>query len=199
MTDTAGGSTSAPAGEAAIPVSPAPHIVHLAERCPGSPHPFDVVTLRRKASIPMGIAVSVVLGEAAGDNARVQAGLALEFLRYGIEAWSFHDLVDEETIRVPVTEPIERDVLERWLPFHRGGLEVVEAASALYGDDVLDPFVRRLKAISSAPKSETPSMAGLGESSTSASNGSGSMPPKPSKRSSLLTVPAGTSSEAPAP
>jgi len=155
MTDTAGGSTSAPAGEAAIPDSPAPHIVHLAERCPGNPHPFDVVTLRKHASIAMGVAVSAVLGAAAGDEPRMQAGLATEFLRWGIEAW---------TMPAPVGEPTERETLEQWLPFENGGLEVVEAASALYGSDVLAPFVRRFS---------TRSPAGLGDHLTSATNGSG--------------------------
>ena len=133
------GEQTAPVGDVAVPASPAPTIVHVRERCEGSPHPYDVVTMRPKATIPMGIAVSAALSDAAGDPPRVQAALGLEMLRYGIEGWTFV----EGGRDVPVSEPIERAVLERWLPFGDGGLEVVEAASALYGGDVLAPFVRR--------------------------------------------------------
>lgn len=163
MIDTAGGSTSAPAGDVEIPASPAPHIVHLAERCPGNPHPFDTVTLRKHATIQMGIASAFATQAAAGDEGRMQAGLAFEFLRYGIEAWTFPD---------PVTEPLDRAVIERWLPFENGGLEVVEAASALYGSDVLAPFVRRFSRSSPA---------GPADHLTSATNGSGRTPRRRSK------------------
>lgn len=163
MIDTAGGSTSAPAGDVEIPASPAPHIVHLAERCEGNPHLFDVVTLRKHATIPMGIAVAVVVNHAAGDEPRAQAGLAVEFLRYGIEAWTFPE---------PVTEPLDRAIIERWLPYENGGLEVVEAASALYGSDVLAPFVRRFS---------KPSPAGPADHLTSATNGSGRTPRRRSR------------------
>lgn len=154
-----------------IPASPAPHILHLAERCPGSPHPFDVITLRKHASLEMGVAMGAVGEAAGGDEPRLQAGFAREMLRWGIEAWTFID----ENGRVPVHEPIERSVLDRWLPFEDGGLEVIEAATALYGDDVLAPFVRRY-----LPRSP----AGLADHLTSARNGSGPSPAKRSKRSS---------------
>lgn len=189
MIDTAGGSTSAPAGDAEIPVSPAPNIVHLACPCPGTPHEFDVVTLREHASLPMGAAIASVLRYAAGDPARVEAGLALEFLRWGIVGWTFRDLVDDEPRGVPVTEPVERAVLERWLPFASGGLEVIEAASALY-ESILTPFVRRL-----STRSPDSPMA----PSISPTNGSGRTPRKPSKPSSLSILPTGNSSGDPAP
>jgi hypothetical protein len=194
MLDTAGGSTSAPAGDAAIPVSPAPHIVHLACPCPGHPHPFDVVTLHKSAPLTMGAAIASVLRYAGGDPPRVEAGLALEFLRWGIASWTFRDLVDDENgdpqpRGVPITEPIERPVLERWLPFASGGLEVIEAASELY-EGVLAPFVKRISTRSPG----TPTGALI-----SAPNGSGPTHRKPSKRSSRSTLLAGTSSEAPAP
>lgn len=184
MLDNTGGSTSDPAGDAAIPASPATNIVHLAERCPGSPHEFDFVILRKTASISMGIAVSSIIREGAGDQARIEAGLATEFLRWGIESWSF----TEPTGPVSLGEPVERAQIERWLPYENGGLEVVEAASALYGDAVLAPFLRRSRNLSLAMRIAT---------STSATNGSGSTHRKRSKRSSRITT-AGKSSEVPA-
>jgi hypothetical protein len=169
-----GEQTTAPAGEAAVPASPAPHIVHVAERCEGSPHAYDVITLREHATLRMGAAVTTVLKTAMGDDALVEAGLAMEFLRWGIADWTFVETVAGRQRPVYIGEPVDRDVLERWLPFSNGGLEVMEAAAGLYGD-VLTPFVRRLSTLSQA---------GLGGTSTSATNGSGGTHRKRSKRSS---------------
>lgn len=172
MTEPAGGSTSAPEGDVAIPASPSPTFVDIgACRCPGRPHESDWVALREHATIPMGMASRVVIREAVGDQERMEAGLALVFMRFGISAWSFV----ERDGPLPVSEPIRRDVLEAWLPFERGGLEVAEAANDLYGKDVIAPFRRR---------SPIRSPAGPGEPSTSATNGSGPTPRKRSKRSS---------------
>lgn len=185
MLDTAGGSTSVPDGEAAIPASPSPTIVHIAERCPGAPHAYDTVWLRPTASLPMGIAVSAVLRDAIGDQPVVEAGLALEFLRFGISGWTFEDASGP----VRFGEPIARDVLEHWLPFGNGGLEVVEAASALYGDAVLAPFLARFTKSSKA---------GPTEPLTSVRTASGGTHRKRSKRS-LPNGTGGKLSAVPAP
>lgn len=174
MIDTAGGSTSVTVGEGAIPPSPAPHVVHLACPCPGTPHPYDVVTLRPTVTNRMGMATSTVLRLAAGDEVAMQSELGLVFLRYGISDWTFADRAGP----VEIGEPVDTALIERWLPFSRGGFEVLEAANALYGEDVFRPFVRKFS---------TRSPDGPEPISTSATNGSGKTHRKPSKRSSGRT------------
>ncbi len=180
MIDTAGGSTSAPAGDAAIPVSPAPHIVHLACPCPGHPHEFDVVTLRKAATNPMGMAANAVLQYHIGDYLAIESGLGEVWLRYGIEAWTFVDRVPDpnggtRSLAVPTGEPIDMALINRWIPWHRGGFEIIKAADELYRGDVFDPFQRRMT---------TRSPDGPAVSSTSATIDSGSTPPKHSVASS---------------
>lgn len=192
MTDTAGGLTSAPAGEVAIPASPAPNIVHLVCPCPGTPHEYDSVTLRMDGSLHMGIAFAVILQNAMGDETRVQAELQTEALRWGIEAWTF---VDDRGTPVAIQTPLELSLIERWLPFPRGGMEVIEAATPLYAPMVA-PFVERMSRLTQRGASAGSK---VHRPSTSATNGSGPKSPKSSKRSSRPTPPAGTSSEAPAP
>lgn len=170
MIDTAGGSTSAPAGEAAIPASPAPHIVHLACRCPGTPHAFDVVTLHERATIPLGIAFAAAV-KYASDQVAMEAELAMVYLRYGISAWTFRDSDGPVAVRAP----IDPEVLERWLPFSDGGLVIVEAADAIYGESVMRPLLARRS--KSSPD-------GLTGPLTSVTNGSGPTHPRPSGRSS---------------
>ena len=174
MIDTAGGSTSAPVGEAAIPASPAPNVVHLPCPCPGTPHPYDVVTLREAVTNRMGMATSTVLRLAAGDEITMQSELGLVFLRYGIERWTFTD----RSGPVEIGEPVDATIIERWLPFAKGGFEVLEAANALYGEDVFRPFVRKFSTRS--PDGPVPT-------STSAPNNSGKTPRRHSKRSSART------------
>lgn len=195
MLDTAGGSTSAPDGEAAIPVSPSPHILHLACPCPGKPHAFDVVTFRKGPTIPMGAAVAAVTRNPT-NQATMEAALSLIYLGYGIASWSFMDR-DEDGKSVPawIGEPVDRESLERWLPFASGGLEALETADRLYSEEVFRPFRARQQTRSpSGPGGKSPA-----KRSTSAKNGSGPTRPKRSKRSSQRTPHAGTSSAAPAP
>lgn len=174
MIDTAGGSTSATVGEGAIPPSPAPHVVHLACPCPDRPHAFDVVTLRPMVTNRMGMATSTVLRLAAGDEIAMQSELGLVFLRYGISHWTFTD----RSGPVEVGEPVDTALIERWLPFSAGGFEVLEAANALYGEDVFRPFVRKFS---------TRSPDGPAPTSISAPNNSGKTPRRHSKRSSART------------
>lgn len=175
MIDTAGGSTSDSAGAGAIPPSPAPHLVHLACPCPGTPHAYDVVTLRRRPTIPMGAAVATVTRNPT-NQAQMEAALSLIYMGYGIEAWTFLDK-DEQGASVPVwiSEPVERDLLERWLPFAGGGLEVMEAADQLYSEEVFRRFRER---------SRTRLPSGPEAPSTSPMTDSGRTPRKHSKRSS---------------
>ena len=170
MIDTAGGSTSADVGEGAIPPSPAPNVVHLRERCPGSPHPFDVVTLRPEVSHRMGIAVAAVTNRARNEI-DAEAEMGMVFIRYGIEGWTFEDKGP-----VPCAEPVDPDLIARWLPWSDGGYEVAEAANNLYADEVFRPFLPRLKILSPPP---------VAAPTISARTNSGRSHRKPSRRSSL--------------
>jgi hypothetical protein len=180
MLDTAGGSTSAPAGDAAIPVSPAPHIVHLACPCPGHPHEYDVVTLRKAATNKMGMAVNAVMQYHIGDYLAIESELGSVWLRYGIEAWTFVDRTPDpkggfRSIPVYLGDPVDMETVDRWLPWHQGGFEVIKAADELYRKDTFDPFQRR-------PSTRSPD--GAEAPSTSASTDSGLTPPTPLRRSS---------------
>lgn len=168
MIDTAGGSTSAALdGEAAIPASPSPTVVHLACPCPGTPHAFDAVTLRPGVTNKMGIAVAAARWQAGGDLVAMEVELGMALLRYGIESWTFTE--------GPLPEPVPNEEIERWLPFGRGGYEVIEAANALYAEEVFRPFQKRLATRSPAtPAAPT----------TSARTSSGPTRPKRSRRSS---------------
>lgn len=177
MIENAGGSTSADVGEGAIPPSPAPHVLHLPERCPGAPHEYDVVTFREVVTNQMGIAVAAAMRRAGTDEVAMESELGMVFLRYGIASWTFPDRC---------TEPVDVALIERWLPFADGGYEALETANALYAAEVFRPFQRKLS---------TRSPAGPAARPTSAMTGSGRTPRTPSRRSSR-TATAGRQSAA---
>ena len=160
-----------------------PTVVTLADcRCPGSPHPAgDTVTLRAEPSVPMGTAAWAVFS-IGGTLWDLQARFAEVWLRYGIVDWSFLDAEGEP-------EPITPSNIERLLPFNHGGLEVSEAADALYSDPVLSPLVARR----SKPSPPTPTAP-----STSPSPASGEPSPARSKRSRRAESD-GSPSEVPVP
>ncbi len=137
-------------------------------RCPGSPHANgDIVWLKPKAGIDMGLAATVALRRSGNRPGDVQAALGMVFLRYGISAWTFTDARKE-----PV--PVTADTIDEWLPWDEGGFEVADAADNLYASTVIAPLVKTSEA--SPPASpEEPSM--------SATPQSGEQPPTSSEPS----------------
>jgi hypothetical protein len=128
------------------------------------------VTLRETVTNRMGIAAAAAMQRAGNDAVAMESELGMVWLRYGIASWSFHD-----NGPVPCIEPIDADLIERWLPFATGGYDVLEAANSLYAEEVFRPFRDRMT---------TRSPAGRGARSTSATTGSGPTRLKPYKRSS---------------
>lgn len=141
-----------PAEGLAVPEPSAPNIVHVGEQ---------TVTLHPKVTMPIGIAALSVVKQ-GGSQAVIEAGLAEVYLQFGIADWTF-------------PEPITQESVERLLPYGGGGLEVAEAADALYSGEVFRPLVARLSKLSAV---------GPMASSTSRSQRSGSKRPKPSRPSS---------------
>jgi hypothetical protein len=155
MTD---GQVSVSAEDAAVPVSSAPNIVRLPNG--------HIVTLAPKVTLPLGIGAVTAL-ELGGTAAERQAFLAEAYLHLGIVGWDF----TEEGKRVPITP----ENIDRLIPYGDGGLEVAEAASALYSEEVMRPLLAR-RALLSQP--------GQSEDSTSLSPDSGPSPREPSALSS---------------
>lgn len=140
------------AGDSAVPESPAPNIVTVGEH---------TVTLHPKVTMSIGIAALSVVKQ-GGSQAVIEAGLVEVYLQFGIASWTF-------------PEPITQESIARLLPYGDGGLEVAEAADALYSGEVFRPLARRISALSAT--SSTPR-------STSATRATGSTPPTPFRRSS---------------
>jgi len=148
-------------------------------RCPGAPHPDgDAVFLHATATISIGAAAHMAVGQWGDDPMLLQVGLTRAFLLFGIASWTF---TDEKGASVPV-DPTGADwnaTIDRLLPFNAGGYEVAERCDALYAGDVLRPLMARL------PKR---SPDGLTAGSTSPIRASGR---KPRTRRSL-SLPTGT-------
>ena len=167
--------------------------------CPGSPHTGETVYLRPDVSVALGTAATnvsqaVINGYLASHpatrerlfavedrDAKVQeliratgpdatAGLAQVYLKYGIVDWTFTDAQGKP-------RPITPETIAELLPWDEGGMEVGEAADALYSDRVFAPLARR------SAKSLPP---GPTEPLTSPIPLSGHKRPKRSKRSSQI-------------
>lgn len=151
MTDAVSGVD--PAEGSATPEPSAPNIVVLA-----SGHR---VTLHPAVTMPIGIAALSVIKQ-GGTQAMIEAGLAQVYLDLGIVAWTFD-------------APVTPENIARLLPFGDGGLEVAEAADALYSTEVMRPLLQRLS------KS---SLTGPKGGSTPPSRSSGSKRQRPSALSS---------------
>lgn len=134
MTDLGGGQAAVvePAEDVAVPASSAPNIVRL-------PNGHTVI-LRPDVTIPLGIAALSVFRQ-GGSQAIIEAGLAEVYLRLGPMSWTFVDAEGK-------SEPINEESIARLLPFADGGLEVAEAADALYSPVVMRPLLKRAKALS---------------------------------------------------
>jgi hypothetical protein len=146
-----------------------------------------VVTFAEHASLPMGQAASTVSRLYGDDEPVMQGELARVILRFGIIGWTF---LGDDRRPIPVSSPVDALLIERWLPWTRGGFEAMEVANRLYGSEIFDPLVRR---------SRTLSLPGADPSSTSATNGSGSKHRTPSGRSSRTRSGAGKRSGGRAP
>ena len=140
------------AGDSALPESSAPNIVTVGEH---------TVTLHPKVTMPLGIAAFSVVKQ-GGSQAVIEAGLVEVYLQFGIADWTF-------------PEPITQESVARLLPFADGGLEVAEAADALYSGEVFRPLARRISALSATSSTAR---------STSPIPATGSRRPKPSRPSS---------------
>jgi hypothetical protein len=100
------------------------------------------VTLHPEVTLPLGIAcISAIKGALHEGQPAVEAALAEAYLRFGIASWTFRDVNGD-----PV--PVTAESIARMLPFNGGGLEVAEAADALYGEAVTRPLVQRSRLLS---------------------------------------------------
>jgi hypothetical protein len=110
-------------------------------RCPGSPHPSDTVSLEPELTLAMASgAMYAINTEADGTNSTLMRLLTEAYLPAGIREWTF---VDDEGEPVK----IDREAMERLIPFDAGGLEVSEKADALYADRLMAPLVKRLSTL----------------------------------------------------
>lgn len=157
--------------------------------CPGRPHANpaayngsgdmdgDVVFLREKASLPLGIAVQtdmqVALREADGADVSsiLTARWVVSYVRHGAVGWNF---LDKDGRPVPFDPQVLIDDFEL-------GKRVGDRADELYGDTVVRPLL---------PKPSTPSQPGATGDTTSA-------PPTPIRKSRGRSSPATTAATAP--
>lgn len=143
-------------------MSSAPYPVRVgACRCPGTPHPEDLVYLTPRLTLEGGIAATNIIAGSGGDASRVVPALMAAWVRYGVVGWSF---VDEGGDPIPVT-PATID--EQLGGFSEASIAVAEAADGLYSEALMRPLALR---------SDRPSQPGQIAPSTSAS------PSSPRKR-----------------
>lgn len=116
-------------------------------RCAGKPHDSDVVYLEPELTLPMASGAMYALNfETDGTTSALMRLLTEAYLPAGIRSWTF---VDEkgEAVR------IDREAMERLIPFDRGGMEVSEKADALYAERLMSPLLRRR--LKSSPRGRT--------------------------------------------
>lgn len=159
MIDTAG-----QGGHAEGPAAPGPSAPNVV-RLPSG----HTVRLHPEPTMDIGIAAMAAVRESAGEGApATEAALARVYLRFGIEWWDFTDGAGQP-------EPVTAESVARLLPFGGGGLEVAEAADALYSEAVMRPLLERWRRLS--PPTPT-------DGSTPPSSTSGPSSPTPSGPSS---------------
>ena len=152
------------AGGAAAPAPPATRVA-----LPNG----HAVTLHPEVTMPLGIAAMAAIRDSLGEGIpAVEAALSGVYLRFGIASWTFTDAQGRP-------EPVTPESIARLLPFNGGGLEVAEAADALYGEAVTRPLPARFARLS--PPTPT-------GGSTPPSSPSGPTSPTPSAPSSLSAV-----------
>lgn len=136
-------------------------------QCPGSPHGEDVVWLRTKPDLNMGLAAQAAIRQSGNYRGDTDGALISVLVRYGVVAWNCRDA--EGPIRVTTDAVVER------LGWSEAALKVAAKARELYWDTVLAPLV--------PPKSELPTPT-PSEPSTSASRPSGRHTPTSPEQSS---------------
>jgi hypothetical protein len=114
-------------------------------RCPGTPHASDWVDLEPELTLAMASGALFAMKTADSTTSSQMAAIAGAYLPAGIREWSFTEG------KVPV--PVDRENMERLMPWDKGGLEVTEAADALYSERLMAPLVKRLSP--SAPDGQT--------------------------------------------
>lgn len=138
-------------------------------RCPESPHPDgDVVFLRDKPDMDMGLAARGVLAQKQGFVGEAEAAFYSVFVRHGVVAWN---VLNDKGEPVPLTHA---NILDR-LTWAEGGAIVAVRATVLYQDAVLDPLALANAAL--MPRSHI-------NGSTSPTPTSGASIPKSSRPSS---------------
>lgn len=150
-------------------------------RCPGGPHASgETVALLPRVPLAMGAAAMAALQGVAGTDEYVGL-LAPIYLRFGIESWSC--LGPDGPLPVTTAAIAER------FPWADGGSDLVEAADALYGEEILRPLLRRIARLSPPTPTATATSA---TPSSGAARRSRSAPSSPEPT-------AGTPSGVPAP
>lgn len=158
--------------------------------CPGTPHADkaayngsgdidgDVVFLRAKPSMPLGLAVQADIIRTAGSPVGLlKRAWAMSYIREGVVGWNFTDEKGE-------VRPLD---LEELIDDFDMGMAVCEKADELYGDRVVSPLLEAMFP-ASTETSPQPSQPGLTTDSTSPNRASRR---SRSKRSSPATT-AGT-------
>lgn len=115
--------------------------------CPGEPHAQETVTLTPTLTLPMASAALAAINAGEATASAMQQGIIEAYLPAGIREWTF---TDEQ--RKPV--PISRDNMERLLPWDKGGMELAEAADALYSETLMRPLVARIERLSEPSPTE---------------------------------------------
>lgn len=103
--------------------------------CPGDPrpHPSDIVWMRAKPDLQMGLAAIAALRQSGDYIGDANAAVYSVFVRYGVVAWN---ITDELGKPVPVTFEAILDRLG-WL---EGGKIVAQKGMELYQDKVFVPL-----------------------------------------------------------
>lgn len=111
--------------------------------------------------MPVASAAMAAMRWAESTTGAQQAAIIEAYLPASIRSWSF---IGEDRKQIPV----DREEMERLLPWDKGGMDVAEAADGLYSERLMRPLLARIQKLS-LPTST--------DSSTSATPTSGTPPP----------------------
>jgi hypothetical protein len=151
--------------------------------CPGEPHDGgDIVYLHPVLSAPGGMAAQGAIADSANDAVKLQELLWRVYRDHGISSWN---LVDDDGDPVPLT-PANIEVA---LPYGKGGRLVGDKADDLYSEDILVPFLARMRRLEqlAAEAKRKPSAAGSTRNSRKATS---KTPTSTKRRPSRSSTPA---------
>lgn len=120
--------------------------------CPGTPHEFEVVYLEPELTLAAASGASFAMAYTDGTHAGLMRVLAESFLPTSIRSWTFQGELGPRGEPGSMV-PVDRENMERLIPFDRGGLEVSERADQLYSARLMTPLLKRLPA--SVPRGRT--------------------------------------------